>query len=124
MAKLITETIYHVSDVKEAVAFYSEKLGFTVQTVEDWGWAELTLGPDGPRIGLLLESTVRKPGDVYPAPRIGIRTDEFHKEVEGLKERGVRVGRLSGEGETMKACNFYDEDGNAFFLWDNGQAIE
>lgn len=122
MAREITDTIYHVTDLKGAVAYYAEKFGCQVDCVHDWGWAELTLDGTGHKIGLLLESTVRKPGDPYPVPRLGIRTDDIDAEVSALLSRGVRVDALKGERGTMRAVNFYDKDGNAFFLWDDGRA--
>jgi catechol 2,3-dioxygenase-like lactoylglutathione lyase family enzyme len=122
MAIRVTETIYYCRDLDRAVEFYQSKLGYTLIEKEDWGWACLSV--DGvARVGLLLESVIRTPGelgDEMPQPRLAIKTDAIEAEIERLKANGVKVDELKGDPGTMRAVNFFDEDGNRFFLWDDG----
>ena len=77
------------------------------------------------RIGLLLSSFGRKEGEStgeLPRPRVSIQTGDINAEVARLRAAGVQVDDLVGEPGTVRGVNFYDPDGNAFFLWEDATA--
>ena len=116
-----------ISDMQQAVAFYTEKLGFVVlgeyQDEENYfTWivpAEAKDAPHGTLIGLF----EAKSGD----PRIGnvdgmvFTADNIADTYHELKAKGViftldLVRHGYGEGEGDQEARFVDPDGNEFLL--------
>jgi catechol 2,3-dioxygenase-like lactoylglutathione lyase family enzyme len=122
MVTKVSETIYYIHDLDQAVEFYTQKLGWTLIEKLDWGWAQLSI--DGTaRVGLLTEAVwaAKNKEDGLPRPRIGLQTIAIEAEVARLRAAGVTCEDVKGEPGTMRAVNFTDLDGNEFFLWDDGQ---
>jgi catechol 2,3-dioxygenase-like lactoylglutathione lyase family enzyme len=126
MASQVSETIYYVHDLDQAVEFYRDALGYQLLDQQDWGWALLSI--DGTNnVGLLTEAVWKQSGADYeglPRPRIAIRTDDIEGEVARLKRRGVEVDELKEGKDAMRAVTFRDCCGNEFFLWDDGKRLE
>ena len=122
MAWKVTETMVQVKDLDAAIAFYTERLGFTLIEQQEWGFAMLT--PDGTaKIGLLTVTAGNpgwKEGDKLPAPRVSLQTDDIEAEVARLREAGVDVDEVKGDAGTLRAVGFRDLDRNKYFLWDDG----
>ncbi|MBX3114574.1 MAG: VOC family protein [Fimbriimonadaceae bacterium] len=117
----MSETIYYVHDLDEAVESYQKQLGFNLILKQDWGWALLEL--HGGKIGLLTEAVWKQSGEDYdgmPRPKMAFQTDDIEGEVTKLKEAGADVDDLHGEPGSMRAVTFRDLCGNEFFLWDDG----
>lgn len=115
MSMTVSETIYYVRDFDAAVSFYAEKLGWRLIEKLDWGWAQFDV--DGiARVGLLAESAGPQ-GSGFPSPRVGLKTDDLDREIQCLREVGVKVEDPVGEPGQTRATTFYDPDGNLYFLW-------
>jgi predicted enzyme related to lactoylglutathione lyase len=116
----VSETIYFVRDLDAAVEFYTTRLGWTLREKYEWGWAQLDIDGSA-RVGLLTEAAWKEQGEGLPRPRIALQTTDIEGEVKRLKTAGVECEDISGEPGTLRAVTFSDLDGNAFFLWDDGQ---
>ena len=83
-----------VSDQEKSKAFY-QKIGFEVVNDSDMGngarWVQLGLPGQTTTITLVTWFTNIKPGD---SQGLVIRTNDIEKEVEGLKAKGVEVGKI------------------------------
>ncbi len=122
MARRITETLYFVRDLDKAIPFYTESLGMRLITHQDWGFA-LLAADESHFVGLLQDDVWKAPrhhADALPVPRLSYKTDDIDGEVARLREKGVLVEEVSGEGDQVRAAIFRDEDMNPFFLWDDG----
>jgi catechol 2,3-dioxygenase-like lactoylglutathione lyase family enzyme len=116
-----TEVMYIVEDLDEAIAFYTGRLGVALKKKEDWGFALLEL-VDGLDLGLMAKTCFGSDFGVDTdriGPRLSIRVADLDAEVEKLKSSGVPMGRVSGKKGECRAVNFYDQDGNAIFLWED-----
>jgi catechol 2,3-dioxygenase-like lactoylglutathione lyase family enzyme len=113
----ITETIFCVRDMDEAVKFYVEALGFRVTERQDWGWA--IIEDNGQRIGLVPDKWMRDEGapDEHPVPHIGVMTEDIETEVASLRRKGIKVGDPQGEKGSTRTVIFRDPSGNRIFLW-------
>jgi catechol 2,3-dioxygenase-like lactoylglutathione lyase family enzyme len=127
ISRLQVATVF-VSDIDNALRFYSETLGFDV--VADWR------GEDGDRMVFTLPPGAETEIGLYcPGsndPRVGAATgmvftaDDIRSTVAELKERGVEfvqdiVVHDYGEGDTPEDAGdldaeFVDPDGNRFRL--------
>lgn len=117
MTTIVSETIYYVDDLDAAVEFYTQALGWKLLDKQNWGWARLDV--DGrARVGLMAKTVWGADGE-RPVPRIGLQTIEMDAEIERLCTAGVRMDEVIGEPGSIRALTFYDNDGNAFFLWDD-----
>lgn len=116
-----------VGDQDEAVAWYTEKLGFVVDTDMDaGGWRWVTVhAPDQPDFHIsLIDPSVRP--DVEPDVRslmargglngLIIQTDDCRAAYEELKARGVEFTDEPGEYFYGIDCGFRDPFGNSFRL--------
>jgi catechol 2,3-dioxygenase-like lactoylglutathione lyase family enzyme len=119
MARRISETIYFVGDMDEAVRFYTEQLGFTLEERHDWGFTTLSLEGKG-CIGLMLSSAWERElpdTDDLPRPRIAIQTDDFAGELHRLRSTAIRMSSINGEKGGRQSLTFLDADDNPIFLW-------
>jgi predicted enzyme related to lactoylglutathione lyase len=123
-----------VHDQDEALAFYTEKLGWEVRDdvtlPEIPGFRWLTVGPPEQKdIALVLmavpgapvfeESTREKILDLMgrgAAGSIFLTTDDCHAEYERLKARGVEFSEEPSERPYGVDAGFHDVSGNAFRL--------
>lgn len=105
-----------VSNLDEAIKFYSEVIGLTVKTIDKkYGWAELT-GPNGASLGLAqenLEMQVKAGTNAVPT----IVIDDIQKSREDLEQKGVKLlGNIMEVPGEVKLQSFLDKDGNQFQL--------
>jgi catechol 2,3-dioxygenase-like lactoylglutathione lyase family enzyme len=123
-----------VHDQEEALAFYTEKLGFevgadvTLPEMGDFRW--LTVNPPGqegvsivlmaiPGPPVMDEETTRQVEDLMAkgfAGGVFLTTDDCRAEYERLKERGVEFTEAPEERPYGIDCGFRDPSGNSFRL--------
>lgn len=109
-----------VSDIKKAIKFYTEILGFTLSEFnETFGWAELSTGPDGITLGLAQydpneSSCSYKPGS-NAIPTITV-TDLEESRKELIAKQTQFVGDVLEIPGEVKMQTFTDVDGNVFQL--------
>jgi uncharacterized glyoxalase superfamily protein PhnB len=123
-----------VHDQEEALAFYTEKLGFEVRAdvtlpeMGDFRW--LTVGPAGqedvsivlmaiPGPPVMDEETTRQVEDLMAkgfASGVFLTTDDCRAEYERLRERGVEFTEAPEERPYGIDCGFRDPSGNSFRL--------
>lgn len=118
------ETMYYVRDLDAAVKFYSESLGLKLIRHYDWGFALLEADGHGRHIGLMSADLYASefPGeDGLPAPRLVFQVQDLDAQVKEFKMKGIRTTDVMGEKGETRALHFFDPDGNAFFVWEEGQ---
>lgn len=112
-----------VGDLDEAIRFYTQQVGFKLEKKYDDNFACLDM--DGThRLGLMWEDGWEREypdDDSHPKPRVSLRTDDLDAEIARLQHNGVRVSAIMGHEEGLRGVNFWDNDGNPFFLWTNGK---
>lgn len=116
------ETLYYVSDLDAAIAFYTDKLGLTLIERFEFGFALIDADGLGSTIGLM-DASLHGADDLghgHPRPRLVFQVADIEAQVASLKEQGVMVTAVSGEKGQTRAAHFYDLDGNRFFLWEDG----
>jgi predicted enzyme related to lactoylglutathione lyase len=133
MIKLANINVW-VHDQDEALAFYTEKLGWEVRAdvqlpeIPDFRW--LTVGPPGqPDIAIVLmevpgppvfdAETRQKVLDVMAKGAAGglfLNTDDCRAAYEELKARGVEFSEEPSERPYGIDAGFHDPSGNAFRL--------
>lgn len=110
----------NVKDQDQALAFYTEKLGFTLLNDQPMGpgessrWIEVQPPGGGAKVVLFQQS-----GDSpAPAPMSNIifTSDDVRKTYEELKERGVEFSEPPTEQFWGIYAIFSDPDGNKFVL--------
>jgi len=107
-----------VRSQKEAVKFYTEKLGFRVLTDQPFDekqhWIELGIPGSDPKLVLFTadwqESYIGKPQPVT------FWTDDVHATAQVLKSRGVGFVMEPKTEAWGTAAVFKDQDGNQFAL--------
>jgi catechol 2,3-dioxygenase-like lactoylglutathione lyase family enzyme len=111
--------IIPVFDQDAAIAFYTEKLGFSVTSDIAFGesdrWVEVTPPGGGAAIAL---SQAR---DEYPAGRetgIALMSADPRADHEELKLKGVQVDEelMGGDGTVPLLFGFKDRDGNGLMI--------
>lgn len=130
----IANTQLWVHDQEEALAFYTEKLGWEVKAdvtlpeMADFRW--LAVGPAGQEgVSVVLMAIPGQPvmdaatrADVEQlmgkgfAGAIFLTTDDVHADYEQLKARGVEFGEAPEERPYGIDCGFRDPSGNVFRL--------
>jgi predicted enzyme related to lactoylglutathione lyase len=133
MIKLANINVW-VHDQEEALAFYTEKLGWEVRAdvqlpeIPDFRW--LTVSPPGqPDVAIVLmevpgppvfeEETRQKVLDIMAkgaATGLFLNTDDFNASYEELKARGVEFSEEPSERPYGTDAGFHDPSGNAFRL--------
>jgi uncharacterized glyoxalase superfamily protein PhnB len=123
-----------VHDQDEALAFYTEKLGFEVRSdvtlpeMDDFRW--LTVAPPGqddmavvlmaiPGPPVMDEQTTRQVEELMAkgfAGTVFLTTDDCQGEYEQLKARGVEFTEAPEERPYGTDCGFRDPSGNSFRL--------
>lgn len=120
-ARRANETIYYAENWESSVTFYEKMLGFVLLKKMDWGFALFQTDEEGGRIGLMKADLARGEGESGPLmPRLSLNCADLEGELVILKSKGVRCGEIAGiKGET-RSVNIYDQEGQAFFLWETG----
>jgi len=110
--------IIPVSDQDAAIAFYTDKLGFTVSMDVPYGegdrWVEVT--PPGGGSGIALSSGM---GEFQPgrATGIALTSNDARAAHEELKGQGVEVEEpMGGDGGVPLLFMFKDVDGNGLMI--------
>jgi uncharacterized glyoxalase superfamily protein PhnB len=123
-----------VHDQEEALAFYTDKLGFEVRSdvtlpeMGDFRW--LAVNPPGqedvsivlmaiPGPPVMDEETTQQVEDLMAkgfASGVFLTTDDCRAEYERLKERGVEFTEAPEERPYGIDCGFRDPSGNSFRL--------
>ena len=108
-----------VSDVDRAIAFYADKLGFTldfdVRPREGVRVVQLTPEGSGCSVGFGtgLEVYAGEPGSVRGLHLVVADIEEARNE---LLRRGVQVGEIQDFGGGVRGAELSDPDGNGFEL--------
>jgi predicted enzyme related to lactoylglutathione lyase len=133
MIKLANINVW-VHDQEEALAFYTQKLGWEVRAdvqlpeIPDFRW--LTVSPPSqPDVAIVLmevpgppvfdEETRQKVLDVMAKGAAGglfLNTDDFQSSYDELKARGVEFSEEPSERPYGIDAGFHDPSGNAFRL--------
>ncbi|MEP7353380.1 MAG: VOC family protein [Acidobacteriota bacterium] len=109
-------TIY-VSNMDQAVRFYSETLGMKLTNRFGDHWATVEAGR-GLTIGLHPASPNYPPPGTKGAVMLGLEIDEpIEAVVARLTEKGVHFTGSVIQGESGSFANLTDPDGNAIYLW-------
>jgi predicted enzyme related to lactoylglutathione lyase len=107
-----------VADQKRALAFYTEKLGFSVFTDQPFNdkqrWIELRI-PGAPT-GLVLFTPDGHEDRIGTFSSISFTTDDIHKTYRELAARGVEFSGPPQTAEWGSFAMFKDPDGNSFVL--------
>ena len=119
MAIRLSETIYFVRNLDDAIKFYTEFIGFKLESRYDWGFAVLDV--DGKsKVALMLESEWDREypdEDLLPCPRVAIQTDDFDATIRNLRAHRIDLGTVKGEPGARQTVTFIDPDQNPIFLW-------
>jgi catechol 2,3-dioxygenase-like lactoylglutathione lyase family enzyme len=116
---------YFVDDVEAAIAFYTERLGFTVEMHPGPGFARLSRGA----LRLLLNTPTSPGGASQPAAdgtrpepggwnRIQLPVDDLAREVAALREAGARFRNEIVTGQGGKQILLEDPAGNPVELFE------
>jgi predicted enzyme related to lactoylglutathione lyase len=101
-----------VKNLKEAVKFYTEVVGLTLDVeAPEYGWAELT-APEGCRLGIAQESMDEQVKAGSNAI-ITITVEDLEKACSLYKEKGAKlIGEILEVPGHVKMQTFVDTDGN------------
>lgn len=124
--KKIKSIVILVNDQQEALDFYTQKLGFQVQSDASFGeghrWLTVTL-PDQTDLELILspartDEAKEKVGKQLDAENslLGITTDSIEKDIANLKANGVRLTSDLIDQPYGKFIFFEDLYGNKIYL--------
>jgi catechol 2,3-dioxygenase-like lactoylglutathione lyase family enzyme len=111
--------IVPVHDQDQAIAFYTEKLGFTVAADVPFGdgdrWVEVAPPEGGASIALTRPMGATQPGRMTG---IGLETTDARAAHEELKGKGVDVDAqlMGGDGTVPPLFFFRDQDGNHLMI--------
>ena len=116
--------IVPVSDQDAAIAFYTEKLGFTLSAdvpyAEGDRWVEVS--PPGGGAAIALTTGM---GEFQPGRETGIAltSSDPKADHEELKSKGVSVDEelMGGDGVVPLLFMFRDEDGNGLMIVEEGE---
>jgi catechol 2,3-dioxygenase-like lactoylglutathione lyase family enzyme len=113
------ETTYYVRDLDAAIAYYTERLGFSLKFKQEWGFALMEVQQNN-HIGLM---SVAAYAGTFPAyehdtrPRAVLRADDIAAEHSRLYDNGVLVSPIAGETNGPRAFLFWDMEGSPFFVY-------
>ncbi len=107
-----------VDDQARALAFYTEKLGFTVTTDVPMGegqrWIELDI--PGAATKLVLSAFTSQPSSPGELPSVTFATDNVFRTYDELSARGVKFTTPPTEQPWGTFAVFLDTEGNQFVL--------
>lgn len=124
MSQTIAQVTLVVRDYDEAIAFYTQKLSFTL--VEDTPLPEeqkrwVVVAPPGGGTGILLARASKPEQEAYVGNQSGGRvflflsTDDFWRDYRQMEKKGVRFVRQPQKTDYGTVAVFADLYGN---LWD------
>jgi predicted enzyme related to lactoylglutathione lyase len=107
-----------VSNMDEAVRFYTDVLGLRLTDRFGDAWATVDAGK-GLTIGLHPASPKYPPPGTKGAVMLGLEIDEpIETVVARLKQKGVRFTGAIIEEDAGKFAHLQDSDGNQMYLWE------
>lgn len=118
MFKKLSHPMLYVNDLERAVSFYKDKLGFGVNFHEPKAYASLY--HKGMSCRLDLHPTEANSKDVGYGALTYFATDNMDRDIMTLKERGIKVGEPRREGDSPRFVTFWDSEGNALGLLEDG----
>ena len=123
MKQQLTQLSLLVRDYDEAIAFYTQKLGFDL--LEDTRMSAtkrwVRVAPKGSSTGLLLAKAASTEQENCVGNQTGgrvflfLHTDDLDRDYQNLKEQGITIVRERSNESFGKVCVFEDLYGN---LWD------
>ncbi|RMH11911.1 MAG: VOC family protein [Gemmatimonadetes bacterium] len=118
MIKQVKHVSIAVSDQDRALAFYTEKLGFAVQTDqpmgEDMRWIELRI--PGAETRVVLFTPPGREDRIGTQSNIVFASDDVRATYDELTARGVEFDAEPQEQPWGMFAVFHDPDGNQFVL--------
>ena len=107
-----------VSDQDRALAFYTQKLGFTIQTDQpfDGGQRWIELGIPGADTGVVLFTPKGQEDRIGSFVNASLWTDDVEATYQQLKAKGVEFTAPPVKQPWGTSCIFKDPDGNQFVL--------
>jgi len=104
----VTRIWYHVRNLDEARAFYTDKLGFTETYAADDGWSKLERG----------EMTIAlAEGEPQPdGPVASIDVEDIKAEAERLRGEQIEIGVVLELLHEVRVVDVFDPDGNRLQL--------
>jgi catechol 2,3-dioxygenase-like lactoylglutathione lyase family enzyme len=118
MIKAIKFVSVYVSDQDAALAFYTQKLGFTVVTDQPMGpdarWIELRI--PGAETGVVIAKPFRPENLVGAFMNMAFVADDVQKTYKELSARGVTFRQPPRTEQWGTSAIFQDPDGNSFVL--------
>lgn len=118
MIKKVKFASIPVRDQQRALEFYTRKLGFNVQTDQQWGpgmrWIEL--GVNGTGAGLVLFTPPGQEDRIGAFTGISLECDNVEKTYAELQARGVEFVQPPRKESWGTSAIFKDVDGNTFVL--------
>jgi predicted enzyme related to lactoylglutathione lyase len=107
-----------VGDQDRALAFYTEKLGFTLQTDQPFGggkrWIELQVPGTSSKVVLFTPDGQEERVGTFS--NIVFGTEDIQKTYEDLSARGVEFSAPPSKQPWGTFAQFSDPDGNSFVL--------
>ena len=104
----MTRVWYHVRNLDEARAFYTDKLGFTETYAADDGWAKLE---HGEMTIALAEGEPQVDG-----PVASVDVEDVKAEADRLRGEEVNVGVVLELHDEVRVVDVFDPDGNRLQL--------
>ena len=103
-----------VSNFKEGLAWFNQKLGFeTEYVIEEMPWAEVRTNVPGFNIGLGQGDDAGKPGGAV----LSFVVEDIAAARKALEARGVAFdGAIMDTPGVVKLTDFHDPDGNHYML--------
>ncbi len=101
-----------VGSLKKSLAFYGDKLGFSVQLRDErLGWAELESDSGNVRIGLAEVQEVKRGG-----PVLVIEVEDIEAAVEALSELEIEVSEITDVKQIARVATLEDPDRHLLML--------
>lgn len=119
MFKKLSHPMLYVNDLERAVAFYKDKLDFGVSFHHPKAYASLF--HKGMSCRLDLHPTEAGSKDVGFGAITYFVTENMDRDIATLKERGIKVGEPRREGNSPRFVTFWDSEGNALGLEEEGK---
>jgi predicted enzyme related to lactoylglutathione lyase len=109
-----------VTDVANALAFYTDAVGFTldVDVRPTEGMRVVQLTPPGSACSIVIGTGLQDISDMAPGTVKGLHlvVNDINSAREALISRGVAVGEVADVGGGVKYAWFADPDGNSMVL--------
>ena len=112
MTKSIAFTVYPVTDLNRAIAFYRDVVGLGEATMLNERWAEFDVSGSTFAVATGGEQIGIQPGTGFS---VGFEVDDVNEAVQKVRDRGLEAGDPF-EAHGCHASFAHDPDGNRFAL--------